>query len=159
MEQAQENQAKLSWAFTLNIDPSTIGTAQQKKFDPRTRRFFTDRKVEKGMKVISLLAQAQRKVVGAKLPVHGSPINLKLRFFYSVPKSRRKTIKGVPPPMEGAPCFAFWAGDCDNRAKAVIDALTKADFWPDDRYVCSLYITKRWTYKNPRIEVEISEDE
>jgi hypothetical protein len=33
------------WTFEMPVDPSTIGTAQQKRFDPRTRRFFTDKKV------------------------------------------------------------------------------------------------------------------
>ena len=150
---------KQSWKFTLMIDPSTIGTAQQKKFDPRTRRFFTDSKVAKAMKVISLLASSMAKMSGAYLPDQGSAVCLSLKFHYAVPKSRMKPKKGEKPIVEGDPCFAFWAGDCDNRAKAVIDALTLAKFWPDDRYVTSLNVRKAWTFENPRIDVEVSLDD
>lgn len=148
-----------AWNFTLNIDPSTIGTAQQKKFDPRTRRFFTDRKVASAMKVISLLASSMSKLSGAWLPEQGSAVRLSLVFYYAVPKSRMKPKKGEKPISEGDPCFAFWAGDCDNRAKAVIDALTLAKFWPDDRYVTSLNVRKVWTFEKPKIDVEVALDD
>lgn len=147
------------WKFRLQIDPSKIGTAQQKKLDPRTRRFFTDRRVAKSMKAISLMAGCIRRAGGVDLPKPESPVRLSLVFFYAVPKSRRRTVRGEPPPEENSPCSAFWAGDCDNRAKAVIDAFTDAGFWPDDRYVTRLEISKRWTYQEPFIEAEIGADE
>lgn len=146
------------WKFRLLVDPSGIGTAQQKKFDPRSGRFFTDRRVAKSMKTISALAGCMRRAGGVELPGPGSPVRLSLVFRYAVPKSRRRTVKGVPPPGEGSPCSAFWAGDCDNRAKAVIDAFTDAGFWPDDRFVTRLEIAKRWTYGEPCIDAEIGED-
>ena len=42
--------ADCAWAFSLPVDPATIGTAQQKQFDPRTRRFFTPKRVAAGMR-------------------------------------------------------------------------------------------------------------
>lgn len=149
--------ADYTWAFTLPVDPATIGTAQQKRFDPRTRRFFTPRRVAAGMKVISLLAKSESHKTGARIPQRNSPVALSLVFFYAVPKSRRRKDPGRMP-REGEPCTARWAGDCDNRAKAVVDALTAAGLWTDDQFVTSLSASKRWTLGSPRIEVSVGDD-
>ena len=135
------------WRYELTVDPASIGTAQQKRFDSRTRRFFTHKKVSAGMKVITMLSRSMQKAQEAIIPAHGEPISLGIEFYYAVPKSRAKARKGVQPPAEGEACTAAWAGDCDNRAKAVIDALTEAGFWPDDRFVTTLNISKHWTYR------------
>ena len=149
--------ADCAWAFSLPVDPATIGTAQQKQFDPRTRRFFTPKRVAAGMRVIAMLARAESRKVGSRVPPWNVPVSLSLDFFYAVPKSRRRKDPGRMP-REGEPCTARWAGDCDNRAKAVVDALTDAGLWPDDQFVTSLHAAKRWTLATPRIEVAVRID-
>lgn len=143
-----------AWHFTLPVDPATIGTAQQKRFDPRTRMFFTLKRVAAGMKVISLLARSEMQKSGARVPNPGSPVGLLLAFRYAVPKSRRRKDASRMP-SEGDPCTARWAGDCDNRAKAVVDALAAAGVFPDDQFVSTLVVMKRWTLGSPRIEVVV----
>lgn len=145
-----------AWTFEIMVDPATLGTAQQKRFDPRTRRFFTDRRVAAGMKVVSLLARSATQKTGARLPERGSAVRVALEFLYAVPQSRRRREKETP--AEGSPCTAMWAGDCDNRAKAVVDALTLAGFWPDDRFVTKLDVSKRWTLGTPRIVATVAQD-
>lgn len=146
------------WTFEMPVDPSTIGTAQQKRFDPRTRRFFTDKKVAAGMKVISLFAKSAAQKRGAVIPKHGKPVALSISFFFAIPKTRLESRSGEPIPTEGDPCTARWAGDCDNRAKSVVDALTLAGFWYDDQFVTRLEVEKRWTLKAPRIVATVKED-
>jgi len=141
-----------SWRFTLDVDPATLGTAQQKRFDPRTRRFFTDKRVAAGMKAVSLLAKSARIAQNAEIPPYGTPVALTLKLYYAVPKSRRRGGKRANAPTEGSPCTARWAGDVDNRPKSVIDALTDAGLWPDDQYVTHADLRKRWTLGRPRIE-------
>lgn len=147
-----------SWRFTLDVDPAKIGTAQQKRFDPRTRRFFTDRRVAAGMKAVSKLAKSARIAQDAEIPPYGAPVALTLTLYYAVPKTRRKGGKHAPAPTEGSPCTARWAGDVDNRPKAVIDALTDAGLWPDDQFVTRADLRKRWTFGRPRIEACVRTD-
>ena len=140
------------WHFEIMIDPASIGTAQQKKFDPRTRRFFTHPKVARSMRMIALVARLALQRRAKAVPPKGSPVFLELDFYYAAPASRQSAT-------EGSPCTARWAGDCDNRAKAVIDALTRAGLWSDDQFVTKLVVTKRWTREMPRISVTVAEDD
>lgn len=142
-----------SLTFRLDVDPATIGTAQQKRFDPRSKRFFTDRRVARGMRVMSALAKSALSRAGrGAVPRDGETVSLRLDLWYGVPKSRRREL------VEGGACSAMWAGDCDNRAKSIIDSLTAAGFWPDDRYVSRLEVTKRWTHRAPGIVVTVGHD-
>ena len=145
----------MEWRFELKVNPASIGTAQQKRFDPRTRRFFTPKRVKDGMRAVAMLAMAARRRDGAVLPEAGSPVRLGLEFRYTVPFTVRRRKDA---PKEGEPCTSRWTGDCDNRAKAVIDALTQAGMWPDDQFVTRLEVSKRWTLGEPGIAVAISED-
>lgn len=148
--------------FTLAVSPAEIGTAQQRHFGFRRGRISTyaDPKVARGMRIVESLARNAMRKANVVLPPFGKPVSLRLEFLYAVPKSRRnRTVRGLPPPREGDPATSAWTADCDNRAKAVQDALTKAGCWEDDRFVTHLDVRKAWTYGQPRIEVEISADE
>ena len=144
------------------IDPATIGTPQQKRYSTRAGRVltFAHPRVARGMRIVEFLAKNAMRKENVVLPPFRKPVSLKLKFLYAVPKSRRnRTVNGRPPPREGEPATAAWTADCDNRAKLVQDALTKTGCWEDDRFVTHLGVRKCWTYGQPRIEVEIAEDD
>jgi len=42
------------------------------------------------------------------------------------------------------------AGDCDNFAKAILDALTQVGLWRDDRQVADLHVVKVYASKQGR---------
>lgn len=67
------------------------------------------------------------KTTGAKIPE--GRLHVALEFVCRKPK----TTKLVTP-----------KGDIDNYAKAPLDAITHADIWPDDKWIVSLYATKRF---------------
>lgn len=146
----------MPWSFEIVVDPAAIGTAQQKRYDPRSRRFFTPAKVARGIRAVALAAKAAARRDAPSLPPPGSPVALSLAFLYAVPKSRLRSARTRP--AEGSPCTARWAGDCDNRAKAVVDALALAGLFPDDQFVTRLAVRKAWTLGVPRIAVSVRPD-
>lgn len=74
------------------------------------------------------------------------PLRVMLQFF--MPRPAR--LKGeASAPHTGKP-------DCDNLAKAVLDALTGISMWRDDSLVCSLDVEKRYCAKNHRPGAVIS---
>jgi Holliday junction resolvase RusA-like endonuclease len=76
-------------------------------------------------------------------PLEG-PLAVELGFVLPRPQSlmRRKDPDGE--------VWHTGAGDCDNFAKAVLDALTQVGLWRDDRQVVSLYVTKHYASKTGR---------
>jgi Holliday junction resolvase RusA-like endonuclease len=148
------------YTFILAIDPASIGTPQQKRYAMRGGkiRTFASPRVANAKKAMCFLAKAAAARHPSAIPPHGTPIALGLKLLYAVPKSHRKPKGGFTPPEESEPCRAHWAGDCDNRAKGVIDALTDAGLWADDKDVTSLAVKKVWTFGRPRIEVTVSRD-
>lgn len=138
--------------ISLPIDPSTISTAQQKKFDPRTRRFFQNKKVLNGMKIITLLARHKTKQVQEFLSLtHEDSVSVTMYFLYSYPKGTAKKNR-----IDLR--FINNGADCDNRAKAPIDALGKAEWWPDDRVISSLHLHKLRTTKSPCIVIGVKKN-
>ena len=140
-----------SYSCTLPVDCSTISTAQQKKISFRTRRVFTNKRVAAGIKIISLLARQHTSRVLAAVPP-GSPVALAATYYYSYPKGtpKKHLVDGAPMPS---------GADLDNRNKAVMDALTQAGWWPDDRYVTTLVLHKRRTTSSPRIDLAVTVDD
>lgn len=140
-----------SYSCAFDIDPAAISTAQQKKISFRTRRVFTNKKVAAGMRAVALLARTHTSRVLAAVPF-GSPVRLSATYLYAYPKgtAKKRLVDNAPMP-QGA--------DLDNRNKAVMDALTSAGWWPDDRYVTALDLRKRRTTGRPRIEIAVSQDE
>lgn len=148
MSIAESADGRPVFRLTLPIDPSKISTAQQKKFDPRFRRFFKNKKVEQGMKLITLLTRPYASKVQSILQ-DAQGIELGMAFLYAYPKGtpKGKLIDLAPMPV---------GADGDNRAKAPIDALALAGWWEDDRLITRHVLAKLRTTSEPRIEIAVS---
>ena len=91
---------------------------------------------------IALTANRERPAT----PLQG-PVRVNLCFFFARPKGHFGTKKGVPYLKDAAPSWHIVKPDRDNLDKAVLDALTRAQFWIDDCQVCWGDIKK--VYSNP----------
>lgn len=136
-----------TFRMTLDIDPASLSTAQQKRYNPRTGRFFRSRRVARGMAEVTRLARAGTDGARAALKgAHG--VELGMAFLYAWPKSAPRSARGECVPMPTG-------ADCDNRAKAPIDALADAGWWGDDREITRLVVAKMRTDGRPRIVVAV----
>lgn len=71
------------------------------------------------------------------------PVSLELWFAMPRPKSHFRTrIDGYGLLKDDAPTWHIGKPDCDNLAKAVLDALTTLRMWADDALVASLSVSK-----------------
>lgn len=151
-------------SFDLMVDPETIGTPQHKQHSFVRGRLITypDPRVAGARKVMALLARNARSRLKLEFPQHGTPVRLEIRMFYAIPKCRRKDhVKNgvlIPRLRGGEPCTSHQAGDVDNKAKGIMDALTDAGLWADDKDVSDLRSKKIWTEGLPRIRVDVIED-
>lgn len=144
-----------SYSLILDIDPSTLSTSQQKKVSFRQRRIFTNPRVARTKKLVSLLARQHRPLVRQALS-DCAAIRLEATYFYAYPKgTAKKRLVDNAPRTVGA--------DCDNIHKAVQDALgfdkgKGANLWDDDRRISALLVRKRYTTGAPRIEFRVLPD-
>lgn len=136
-----------TFRMTLHVDPASLSTAQQKRFDPRTRRFFRSGKVARGMAEVARLARAGTAAVRAALD-GAEAVELGMAFLYAWPRSAPKSARSDCAPMATG-------ADCDNRAKAPVDALADAGWWGDDRVISRLVVAKMRTTGEPRIVVAV----
>lgn len=74
------------------------------------------------------MKEADRTVPEAKAPMYG-PLRVDVEL---VCKRPQKLTRAMP------------VGDVDNYAKAVLDALTKKGYWPDDDEITELLVEKRY---------------
>lgn len=148
--------------FTLPLDPSLIGTAQQKKVSFRCRRIFTDPKVERTEKNVAILARVHRAAVRSVIGPTDH-IRLEAVYRYNYPKGTPK-CRMIDGATKGN------GADADNIHKAVQDALGPlrnrktgtcrgACLWEDDRLISTLVVKKRYTLKQPCIDISVSKDE
>ena len=135
---------------TIPLDPANLSTAQQKLISWKQHRVFTNAKVSRGMRNTTLLARPFRRIITDVVP-WGTPVHLTMTFYFAYPKNTPKKIliDDAPQPQRG---------DCDNRAKAEIDALTHAGWWEDDRYCTTEVLRKRLTTGEPRIVIKVKRD-
>jgi len=70
-----------------------------------------------------------------------SPVSVSIRFCFPRPKSHFDRHGKL---REGTPCWKVSKPDCDNLAKAVMDALTSMQLWWDDAQVVKLSVTKQY---------------
>lgn len=143
--------------FDLMVDPSTLATAQQKRYAMRNNKVmtFSDPRVARGMRIVTFLARNAVRKFRVELPPPGTPVRLDATYLYKIPKSRAKGKKAY---RDGDPCVSHAMGDADNRHKAVQDALADAGLFPDDTFVSDLRIRKVWTSGSPRIHIRIEPD-
>lgn len=125
----------MEFAFTVEIEPR--GKARP-RFDPRTRRAFTpSTTVEYEWQI----REAFRSAYPDAEPLTGD-LSVKIGAHFKVPKSwsLKKQDKAIGTPCRKKP-------DCDNIAKAALDALNGFAYW-DDAQVTELTVTKTWARKN-----------
>lgn len=88
--------------------------------------------------------------VGSEKRIGNGIIKATINAFYSVPKSVSKKKKAL---MIGGQIRPGKKPDCDNIAKAVLDALNKIAY-DDDKQIVELVVNK-WYSLTPRVEVEL----
>lgn len=90
------------------------------------------------------IAIAARRAYPERNPIVG-PIYVSLAFTMPRPRGHYRTGKRSAEPRDDAPRWHFQKPDCDNLAKAVMDALTQlGGFWQDDSQVGMLFVTKHY---------------
>ena len=97
---------------------------------------------------VKLIAQQEAKRQEWK--ILELPVSLRIKAFFSVPKSKSKKFKAEA--MEGRE-LPTKKPDTDNIVKAIQDALNGIAY-KDDAYVCYLRVLKRYS-DNPRVEIDV----
>ena len=87
-----------------------------------------------------------------------NPVEVNIEFRMPRPKGHYGTGKNASVLKASAPLYHLGTPDCDNLAKAVLDALTTIRFWRDDSPVVRLVVGK--CYENgsgpgARVRVEV----
>lgn len=142
---------------TLQIDPSTLSSAQLKVLSFRLKRIITNPKVRKAMARVEAAFKPYAKL--ARKVQEAAPfgaVALGVKYYFPFPKTGTKKEKAAR--RGGQPVVSALYGDLDNRNKAVQDALVKAGAFPDDRFITTLLLRKRYTLSTPRIEIAVTAD-
>lgn len=87
--------------------------------------------------------QAAEWQIRNREPLTG-PVSVALTFEMPRAKKHFRTGRNADLLRDGAPQEHDISEDVDNLAKAVLDAMTNAGFWDDDRRVVELLVRKRW---------------
>lgn len=133
--------------FTLQIDPPK--TTHQSGLRILKR---ADGKMFVGKYAKSKSKQAQNQLISAlrphapKMPYAGAVI-VSAIYTYQHPKSASKAVKSQTIPHTKKP-------DVDNSAKALLDALTAAGFFHDDKQIAELRFAK-YEASEPSIKIFI----
>jgi len=106
---------------------------------------------------------AKKKVnFGLKALVHrpdtpfNCPLEVNITFCFKRPDGHYGRQNGQPYLKPDSPEWhTTKTGDIDNLDKFVLDSLTGANFWTDDKLVCRQRLEKRYTCKLPCTEIEI----
>lgn len=96
-------------------------------------------------------AAAGEHVRKIRMPLEG-PVMVDMDIWITRPKSHMKANGQL---RESAPKMPIGKPDCDNLAKAILDALTNAGVWMDDKQVTHLQVRKIYNARGgARIVVE-----
>ena len=118
----------ISGYIILTMDQIPKGTAQQKRFDGRTKHYFKSARLQQ---TEDFYLNELRSYAPTD-PITGA-VSLSIDFDYFTPtKNRRGKWKTTRP-------------DCDNLVKILIDCMTKLGFWLDDSQVARLVVNKRYS--------------
>jgi Holliday junction resolvase RusA-like endonuclease len=90
------------------------------------------------------------------IPLIG-PVKLELWFQMPRPKAHYRTGKNGGFLRPDAPTLHVGKPDCDNLAKAVLDALTHLRIWHDDAQVWRLTVQKSYDGDRPGCEITITQ--
>ena len=139
--------------------PIRFSVAGTPKPQPRPRAFARDGRVRvydphtaEGWK--SAIADAARQHCPQE-PWRGA-VAMSLRFEFTRPKGHYRTGRHAGELRDSAPEWHLHKPDCDNLAKAVLDAMTLFGFWRDDCQVVSLDVTKCY-YPTAGLEVTVTD--
>ena len=118
----------ISGYIILTMDQIPKGTAQQKRFDGRTKHYFKSARLQQ----TEDFYLNELRSYAPTAPIAGA-VSLSIDFDYFTPtKKRRGKWKTTRP-------------DCDNLVKILIDCMTKLGFWLDDSQVARLVVNKRYS--------------
>lgn len=91
---------------------------------------------------IHIAAKEELRVLGTTdFPLYKGAVCVDCTFIFPRPKSHFRSNGQLKP---GSPLWHTSKPDRDNLDKAVLDTLTKLQLWPDDSYVASGSLTKRY---------------
>ena len=111
----------------LTMEQIPKGTAQQKRYNGRTRTYFKSQRLQQ----TEDFYLNELRSYAPTSPITGA-VSLSIDFDYFTPtKKRRGKWKTTRP-------------DCDNLVKILIDCMTKLGFWLDDAQVARLVVNKRY---------------
>ncbi|MCX4355798.1 MAG: RusA family crossover junction endodeoxyribonuclease [Oscillospiraceae bacterium] len=97
---------------------------------------------------------AYKKNCGSQRFEDNASLNVKITAYYGIPQSKSNSKKEQ---MRANTILPTKKPDCDNVAKAVLDALNQIAY-KDDAQVAELTVLKRYS-DNPRVEVIIQSSE
>ena len=83
-------------------------------------------------------------------------VSVRIAFGFARPKAHYRTGKYEGELRAGAPEHHLHKPDCDNLAKAVLDAMTLLGFWRDDCQVVVLNVTKCY-WPSGGVEVTVTD--
>lgn len=93
----------------------------------------------------ALITIASRQKIQAlnvtTFPIFNGPVTVTSTFIFPRPKAHFRSNGAL---KTGAPHYHTAKPDRDNCDKAVLDALTHLQFWPDDSYAAAGTIIKRY---------------
>ena len=118
-------------AMILHFDQIPAGTAQQKRYDGRSKRFFKSKTLQQAEDAY----MTQLFEFRPQQPLQGA-VALHIEFMYSIKDKKKKGKWKTSKP------------DVDNVAKLLIDCMTRCGFWVDDSQVVILRLAKRYTIQD-----------
>ena len=118
-------------AMILHFDQIPAGTAQQKRYDGRSKRFFKSKTLQQTEDAY----MSQLFEYRPQQPLQGA-VSLHIEFMYSIKDKKKKGKWKTSKP------------DVDNVAKLLIDCMTRCGFWVDDSQVVILRLAKRYTIQD-----------
>ena len=92
-------------------------------------------------------------------PATLGPVTVRIVAYFPRPKSHYRTGKHADMVKATAPRNHYGKPDCDNVAKAILDALTPVGIWRDDAQVHHLEVTKLWANGSSGAAIEIEYEE
>ena len=124
-------------AFFVSGEPKAQPRARAAFFAGRAH-MYTPSSAKEWTRAVMQAARAAERTFASQ------PLELGLDFVFQRPASHFGTGKNADRLKSSAPLHHTAKPDCDNLAKAVMDALTSCGTWDDDRQVIRLAVTKRW---------------
>ncbi|WP_052362270.1 RusA family crossover junction endodeoxyribonuclease [Geminisphaera colitermitum] len=145
--------------FFVSGDPK--GQPRPRAFARRVGNKFVARVFDAGTAEgwKSRIAVAAKSLTPAQ--PYTDPVRVRLHFFFPRPKAHFRTGKNAHLMRDDAPSYHIAKPDCDNLAKAVLDAMTQlGGWWGDDQQVASLAVCKSYVSTiqlHPGVNISVSQ--